>query len=161
MRELTRVKNSGRQEVQSARRDKAQVIVNGYVAPSGRATEPISCELLDSSQDYVVFGGKLRRHRGRGYRLISPASQSWLHKAGYTSDEIEASACHVVRQFLHDLKKLSNLLGLVVVGRHHRRNEWEGLEQMLPQLSNDPVWKWLHECTVRIFAPADYLIRWR
>ncbi len=92
---------------------------------------------------------------------MSLTSRSWLHRAGYTTENIRRRAYSAARQFLGDLKKLSDLLGLVVVGRHHRRNEWKSLAQMVPLLKNEPGWAWLWECTVRVFAPADYLIRWR
>lgn len=145
----------------SSRKDRAEVIVGRKVAPSGDGSRKVVCPLLDEGQRYVVFGGNLRKHRGRGYRIFNDKTYCWLWHAGHPSETFKATPWPCVRNFLDDLVVLAERFDLVVVGRHHKRNEWKSLAEMRACLKSGSGQDWLTECTLRIFAPEDYLVRWR
>ena len=68
----------------------------------------------------------------------------------------------MVTQFLDDLAGLCSDLDLTVVGYHPRhKQQWKGLEELTQSQRTGSGRDWLDECTLRIYAPADWLIRWR
>lgn len=146
---------------ESSRRDKAEVIRDARVAPSGSASHKVVCPFLDNNGDYVVFGGNLRNHRGCGYRLFHDVDNCWLEKAGYRQSDFVHSRWPYLRTLFADLRRLAEMFDLVVVGRHLKTGVWKSLDGMTDCLKSGAGQDWLSECKVRIFAPADYLIRWR
>lgn len=155
---------SGRKEFHratSVRIDRAEVINGQQVAASARGSHRILCPHLDESRQYVVFGGNFPNRRGRGYSLIRVKKLSWQQIAGFGGEKFEADPDRRLRLFLDDLHALSQIFDLMPVGRHHRRQEWKSLPEMKECLRSGVGHDWLHEATLRIFAPADYLTRWR
>lgn len=172
MRELTRVgmrteadkSSNGKprsSRAESARNDKAEIITNSLVAPSGRASHKIICPFLSKDEMYVVFGGNLKTHRARGYRLFHDQHHSWLDIAGYEKSDFKNSPWQCLRSLFSDLRRVAEMFDLVAVGRHHESATWKSLDELVDCLKTGAGQDWLSECTLRIFGPADYLIRWR
>jgi hypothetical protein len=107
-------------------------------------------------------GSYRRRHlRGRGYRLLGKTGQGWLSRAGFEVPEEEKGRGQAVRRFLTELGKLPLAFGLVAGGWHAQRREWRSLEDLI-RLTGTPAGRtWLNECKLRVYAPEDYLLRWR
>jgi len=170
-RELTRVGavpvfdevNNGKlkfKKASSPRSDRAEIISARKVAISN-CDHKIVCPLLEDGQRYVVFGGNLRKHRGCGYRIAHDNRNCWLTIAGYGEDELNEGRWKCVRKLLSDFGALSAKFDLIVVGRHQKKGEWKSLSELQDCLLSGNGRDWLDECTLRIFAPADYLVRWR
>jgi hypothetical protein len=122
--------------------------------------------LLDSGESYVTFGGNGKKsRRGRGYQIIGRRFGGWLSRAGYrrAREGDTASDDSMVGSFITDLARLAEDLDLVVVGYHpaHPNHKWRGIEELKQCLRTAAGREWLAECTLRIYAPSDYLIRWR
>ena len=145
----------------SLRVDRAEVIVGGYVLPSGNDSHRVLCPMLDREKKYVVFGGNLANRRGRGYSILRVRKRSWQELVGFEGREFESGPYDRIKSFFDDLEVLSDVFELTVVGRHHSRGEWKSLREMKGCLETGVGRDWLDEATLRIFAPEDYLIRWR
>lgn len=170
-RELTRVGavpvfdevNNGKlkfKKASSPRSDRAEIISARKVAISNY-DHKIVCPLLEDGQRYVVFGGNLRKHRGCGYRIAHDNRNCWLTIAGYGEGELNEGRWKCVRNLLSDFVALSAKFDLIVAGRHQKKGEWKSLSELQDCLLSGNGQDWLDECTLRIFAPADYLLRWR
>lgn len=146
---------------ETSRRDKAEIVNNAEVRPSGNATHKVVCPLLDKSASYVVFGGNLHSHRGCGYRLLHSDHNCWLGIAGYRTSDFLDSPQSALRSLFGDLHRLAKEFDLIVAGRHAKSDTWKSLDEMTDCLKTGCGQDWLSECTMRIYAPADYLIRWR
>jgi hypothetical protein len=157
-RELTRSKRSGRE-------DKAAVVVGGQPAARGGAPRRSACPFLAPGQRYVAFGGNggyKRRHlRGRGYALLGRTGGGWLHRAGFITPADEKGRWAAVRRFLLALQGLAGPFGLVVAAWHPGKKEWRPLEDLLVMARGRAGRAWLGRCLLRVFAPEDYLARWR
>ena len=155
VRELTRDENKPRL---------AAVICGNRVAPAGKGTEMVTCPLLDPDQNYAVFGGNGPR-RGRGYQLMGRTFRGWASRAGYRLKDEDNTALDytIAWWFLHDLVRLTEDLDLVVVGYHpaHPVHKWRDLDALQSCLRTGAGFEWLTECCLRIFAPSDFLVRWR
>jgi hypothetical protein len=136
----------------------ALVVQDARVACAGHGRYLIRCPLLDPDEHYVVFGGNGRRP-GKGYLLIGRNGKGWLYKVGYAAALIDRGPD--ARQFFQDLSGLADDLGLVVAGYHRKNREWRGLAELAQSMRSDSGRRWLTKCTMRIFAPADWLVRWR
>lgn len=145
----------------SPRVDRAKVIVGGYVLTSGKDSHRILCPMLDREKQYVVFGGNLGNRRGRGYSILRVHKYSWQQLVGFVGKEFESAPYDRIKSFFNDLEVLSDLFNLIPVGRHHVRGEWKSLSAMRDCLATGVGRDWLDEATLRIFAPEDYLTRWR
>lgn len=145
----------------SIRADRAELIARRKVAPSGDGSHKIVCRLLDDEKQYVVFGGNLRRHHGKGYPILPNKGRCWLDHAGYEKEEYTKNPWAAVKSFLDDIAGLAEMFDLVVAARHHGKREWKSLAELRECLKTGYGKDWLRECTLRIFAPADYLVRWR
>jgi len=141
-----------------------QVIKGNRVAGAGAST--VVCPYLSPNEQYVVFGGNGKASlRGRGYRLVGRNQKGWFYRmTGHSlppaSDPNHWN--HVVRA-LKAVKRLAADLDLVVVGYYpkHHTVKWRSLDEMV-QLACKPTHRqWLEQCTIRIYAPADWLVRWR
>jgi hypothetical protein len=143
------------------RRDAADVVSNRMVHPHGQKGHKIVCPLLEEHRRYVVFGGNLRLHRGCGYRLFGSAKSCWLEFAGYDATEYQNNPWRCVKAFFDDLAILAEMFDLTVAARHHSRGEWKSLAELRACLKSGSGQDWIEECTLRIFAPEDYLLRWR
>jgi hypothetical protein len=141
--ELTRVR--GRR---ADRPDKAEVIPG--------STHPI----LTPGQKYVQFNGngpgKRARFHGRGYTL-----KTWMERAGYLADADDPSFWKEARRFLKDLQSLGEPFGLVVGGYRLDKREWQSLERLIVLTRSAGGRKWVKGCRLKVFAPEDYLVRWR
>lgn len=164
MRERTRWKQVG---VQRSMVPRLVLIRNASVlAVRGKARVP--CPVLDPSQEYIAFGGNLKKLRGRGYRLFGEFDQNmqcqggWLRRLGYpaSSEMDENRIWKWISILLKDLAQLSESLGLVAAAVD-KRGQWRSLDQLRQMVKEGRSRTWLKTCSLRIFAPADYLIRWR
>lgn len=164
MRERTRWKQGG---VQRSSVPRMVLIRNASVlAVRGKARVP--CPVLDPSQEYIAFGGNLKKLRGRGYRLFGEFEQDWqrqggwLRRLGYqaSADLDESRIWKWISILLKDLAQLSESLGLVAAAVD-KRGQWRSLDQLRQMVKEGRSRTWLKTCSLRIFAPADYLIRWR
>lgn len=168
-RELTRVgyewagqKKSGKptyRRTPTLRADRADTYRNRHVPASGKGTHMIACPLIDEAKEYVGFNNNLKFHHGRGYKLLGDA-MTWTSRM----EVIEGPALGLwdrVRNVLDDFAVLADLFGLIIAGRHHPTRRWASLEEMRHMLGTGFGQDWLQECMVRIYAPADYLVRWR
>jgi hypothetical protein len=157
-RELTRSCGSNRQ-------DRAAVVVGGR--PGARGGYRIAaCPYLEPGKRYVGFngnGGYARQHlRGRGYHLVGQNGRGWLWRAGFAVPNEEGEGpWEAVRGFLKELRRLCRPFGLVAAGWHHRRRRWLSLDDLIG-LTRTPAGRArLSACVLRVYAPEDYLVRWR
>lgn len=164
MRERTRWKQVG---VQRSMVPRMVLIRNASVlAVRGKARVP--CPVLDPSQEYIAFGGNLKKLRGRGYRLFGEFDSNmqcqggWLRRLGYpaSSEMDENRIWKWIGILLKDLALLSQSFGLVAAAVD-KRGQWRSLDQLRQMVKEGRSRTWLKTCSLRIFAPADYLIRWR
>src|SRR5207237_10300504 len=111
-----------------------------------------ACPYLDSGVEYVGFtgngAGSRARLRGRGYR---PAT--WAARAGYPAGAEAA--------FLADLRAVAGPFGLVAAGHSPADGTWRDLDGLVAAARTAHGRRWLGGCLVRVYAPADYLARWR
>lgn len=160
VRELTRTKAKRGEGITG------EIVKGGLVATTSTAmaSQLVSCPLLDSNREYVVFAGNGRR-KGQGYRIIGQTDKGWLHRSGYKLPAKEPlgdsnkKRLECMRQFLTDLAFLSQELGLVPVGI--LKGEWKNIGQMMDCSRSGRGQDWLEACTLRIFTPADWRKRWR
>src|SRR5262249_19826108 len=66
-----------------------------------------------------------------------------------------------VRRFLTALQGLAAPFGLVVAAWHPGQRQWHCLEDLLVMARGPAGRAWLGRCQLRVFAPEDYLARWR
>ena len=164
MRERTRTKSKHKQ---NARNPQSQLIRNASVM-AVRGEARIQCPFLNHNESYIAFGGNLKTLRGRGYRLFGEFSPDaarmggWLRRLGYPAacDLEEERIWKWIGIMLADLAQLSDSLGLVAgaINRHGRWRSLQELQMMAKERDSRPS---LKACSLRIYAPADYLIRWR
>jgi hypothetical protein len=147
----------------SEREDKAHVVVGGERdrGPYGIA----ACPYLEAGKRYVGFNGngsRKRRHlRGRGYHLVGKTGRGWLWRAGCEVPEHKKGRWQAVRRFLTTLQQLPGAFGLVAGGWHPVEKKWRPLSELLA-LTRTPAGRaWLDACKLRLYAPEDYLLRWR
>jgi hypothetical protein len=155
-RELTR--SIGRRG--SSRPDRAEIIIGGQTSGGVYAIAPYP-ELLPAVP-YVAFNGNGRgrkRHlHGRGYKLFT-----WMKRAGYQLIEGDEGKrlWREARHFLKDLAVLAESFGLIVAAWHPRDHTWRRLEDLSEMTKTEQGRKWLSKALLRIYAPEDYLARWR
>jgi len=144
------------------RTHRQHLVSGGRVITAGTGTHLVKCPLLDPQRKYVVFGGNGRR-RGRGYQIVGRTSKGWLHRAGFPAAPNRGSPDRIaaISILLDNLEVLARDLDLVVTGYHARRREWKDISQLKDCVRTGFGQDWLEECTVRIFAPDDWLLRWR
>jgi hypothetical protein len=103
--------------------------------------------------EHVAFNGngrgKKARLRGHGFRLAT-----WMEKAAYPDGSPHAL-------LLGDLADLPADLGVTAAGYHAGEKAWKSLEEMRALARTRPGRAWLGRCLLRVYAPADYLARWR
>ena len=145
----------------SPRKDMAEVIRGGKVVNWRQADRKVVCGLLEPDQEYVAFAGNLKSHRGRGYRIHSDKHADWLAHAGYRPETVRSGLWSCVESLFDDLAVLADKFDLVPAGRHHANDEWRSLAEMRACLGSAHGREWLSGCTLRVFGPADYLVRWR
>jgi len=138
------------------------LVSGGKVITAGKGTYLVRCPLLDPERKYVVFGGNGLR-RGRGYQIVGRTSKGWLHRAGFPAAPDRGSPVRIaaISMLLDNFEVLARDLELVVAGYHAKRKEWKGLSDLQACVKTGFGQDWLEECTVRIYAPADWLLRWR
>jgi hypothetical protein len=157
-RELTR--GSGK-----SRPDRAAIITGGQKTMGKEGTRVGVFPHLQPGQLYVTFGGNAshqhRGFRGRGYRLIGRRNKGWLHRAGYNLPTDSKGRWNTVAAFLKDLDALAARFGLVAAGWHPAKRQWRSLADMRAIVNHRDGQKWLDRCLLRVYTPADYLVRWR
>ena len=161
-RETTRAHRS------STREDKAQLVIGGQTTATNRQTNSIpGCPYLLQGIAYVAFNGngsgnqqRRRRYHGRGYRLLGRTS-GWLPRAPLPAPNDGRGPWKAVRGFLKDLDKLAGPFGLVAAGWHSDEHQWRSLDDMIAPTKTRAGRSWLRKCLLRVYTPADYLIRWR
>jgi hypothetical protein len=175
--ELTRCRTQSNQ-----RPDKAELVIGGQQQKLPDGNVRTACPYLQPGIRYVGFNGNKGRRRpesfrGRGYRL-----QTWLHRAKYfdtaagfdlnsgaeqtridntTCGEHEKIDCKLVKRLFCDLRRLSEVFGLIVCGRHEQRQQWLDLPGLQAQLASQAGRAWLKRCVIRIYTAEDFLVRWR
>lgn len=128
----------------------------------------VQCPFLAPNEKYVAFGGNLKQFRGRGYRLFGDFDQDfhrqggWLRRLGYPvlCDAEEEQVWKWIGIMLGDLSQLSGSLGLVAAAVN-KHGQWRSLDELPEMVKVARCRSWLKTCSLRIFAPADYLVRWR
>lgn len=128
------------------------------------------CPLLPDGQKFVAFNGNGSHKRpemhGRGYRLEGKTGKGWLYRIGHHIPQDSKAKWEVIRTFFADLKSIKEPFGLSAFGHHAacaRAGEqaWRSLGELIQMTRSNAGRAWLRGCTIRIFAPEDYLIRWR
>ena len=152
VREITRVRRS-------ARADNARVCVGNRV-PGSKPKQELTCPFLRPNARYVSFSGNGARP-GTGYRLIGAKGTGWLHKCGYWAPARERDQTVVVRDFLTDLRRVAEILGLTVVALHPRTGHWLGVRELIEFAQRRCGIKYLDPFHLRIYGPEDYLLHWR
>jgi hypothetical protein len=149
---------------QSGRADKAAVVVGGKPESNGQS-RIAACPFLQPGVRYVGFNGnggyKRARLRGRGYHLIGRTGGGWLARAGFRVPDDKEGQWQSVRDFLRELQKLAESFGLVAAGWHMKKRRWYDLDDMIGMTKTPASRSWLNGCKLRVYGPADYLIRWR
>ncbi|OAI41758.1 hypothetical protein AYO40_02340 [Planctomycetaceae bacterium SCGC AG-212-D15] len=161
---LTAVTREVTRSRHSARQDRADVILAGAKSPVEEGPRA-RCPFLTAGGRYVGFNGngsqKRRARRGQGYQLVGKTYRGWLARAGYRIPVDERRRWQQVRRFLKDLMAMTELFGLVVGGWHRGERAWRSLAEMVTMTRTRVGRQWLKHCLLRMYAPADYLIRWR
>jgi hypothetical protein len=140
------------------------VATNAEVYPASVTGDKVACPLLDRQIQYACFGGNGRR-KGRGYRLVGKTTQGWLPRCGYLRTALLATVerQRTISRFLRDLELLSVDLQLTVIGYlpNDRNCPWKDLGQLIACSKSRFGMEWLERCSLRIYTPFDWLIRWR
>jgi len=162
VRELTRAKSKPGTAITG------EIIKCGMVPATSNGSRLVLCPLLSQTQEYVAFAGNGKR-KGRGYQIIGRTNKGWLNRSGYVlparepsrepSRESNQKRRDLMRPFLTDLSFLSEELGLVPAGVLN--GQWKSIGQMMDSLRTGNGQDWLEACTLRIYAPADWQMRWR
>jgi hypothetical protein len=131
----------------------------------------VTCPFLAPDMRYIAFGGNFKNRRGQGYQLVGRFHDDmqrhggWLRRLGYpVTSQMEQTEEERIWKWtgimLNDLAELTPLLELVV-GAVDRGGEWHSLDELLVMVGDARHRHWLTKCSLRIFAPADHLVRWR
>jgi hypothetical protein len=154
VRELTRAEDSTRGE--------AEIIYGNRVVGASRHAHIVVCPLLNADSSYVTFGGN-GRLRGRGYMIVGRTFRGRLFHAGYRDSNSPRERRVMATEFLADLARLAADLDLTVVGYFpgHRFHKWRDLDELRGCLRSSGGREWLCGCSLRIYAPSDWLTRWR
>jgi hypothetical protein len=153
--ELVRLPRKAR----SSRADRA-ALVNGNRVPGVQARTWIDCPGLQPGGRYADFNGNGKR-RGRGYRPFGARGTGWLHKAGYPVPDDDRGRAESLRAFLTDLSGLAGRFGLIVCSIDPTSGEWLDLDAMVAVARLPGGWQPLDRVHLRVYAPSDYLERWR
>ncbi len=120
----------------------------------------VICPGLQPGGRYADFNGNGKR-RGRGYRLFGARGTGWLHKAGYPVPDDDRGRGESLRAFLTDLSGLAGRFGLIGCSIDPVNGEWLDLDAMVAVARLPGGWKPLDRVHLRVYAPSDYLERWR
>ena len=138
----------------------SEIIVGNVVTEASEKNHELVCPLLDPNGKYAVFAGNGRR-KGLGYRICGKTGKGWLDRAGYCDIHPlpPKKRIELFKTFLSDLDTLCHDLGLIPVAIG--RNGCKGMNEMLDCLLTGNGCDWLEGCTLRIYVPADWQLRWR
>lgn len=164
IRERTRTKRNGENR---SRKSQEELIRNASVR-AARQDATIQCPYLDSNETYIAFGGNMKELSGRGYRLFGNFHQDlhrqggWLRRLGYPvlCDTDEERIWNWISIMLGDLSFLRPSMGIVAAAVD-TKGRWHSLDELREMVKEARYRSWLKTCSLRIFAPADYLVRWR
>jgi hypothetical protein len=147
------------------RPDRAQIIIGGQKSIGKEGARVGVYPQLQAGQSYVGFNGnaskRRNRYAGRGYRLIGRQYMGWLNRAGYDIPADKKGQWKAVAGMLKDLDALAVRFGLVVAGWHPEKKQWKSLAEMRAIVEHRDGQRWLDSCLLRVYTPADYLVRWR
>ncbi len=137
-----------------------EIVKDGVVAASKNTARKITCPLLNPETEYVSFAGNGKR-KGRGYQLVGRTGKGLIHRAGYLNalQMNEKERMDGLRSFLKDLEILSGDLGLIPAAILH--GSWKNIDEMIDCTRTGRGQDWLDDCTMRVYAPADWRHRWR
>lgn len=154
VRELTRRRARAGEDIAG------EVITGGLVTASKDITQKKCCPQLDAAQEYVAFAGNGNR-KGRGYQLVGRTGKGWIYRAGYLdAPQMNAERrLDAVKSFLGDLESLSKDLGLIPAAVN--QGTWKSLDELIDCTRTGHGQDWLECCTMRIYAPADWRLKWR
>lgn len=154
VRELTRRKPRPDEDIAG------EIIRSGLVPAAKNSSYKTVCPLLDPNQPYVAFAGNGRR-KGRGYQLVGRTGKGWIHRSGYLGAPRmnAAERLGALNSFLIDLESLRQDLSLIPAAVN--KGQWKSLDEMIDCTRTGCGQEWLECCTMRIYAPADWRIRWR
>lgn len=122
--------------------------IRGRKVPDHRAMvkgvpkEMLDCPFLDAKKLYVGFNGNGYRP-GQGYRLAT-----WQEKARYS----------LLRDFLAELRRVAELLGLIVVAFNPKRCEWKGAVEIEAIAKSYP--NVAADYYLRVYALTDFRLQW-
>lgn len=159
VRELTRTKDKDNRD------EAGGLIIRGNIV-AGAGEEPVRCPYLSPKGRYVTFGGNgIRSRSGRGYMVVGRTNKGWVFRMTGIEmpDESDSRYWPSICMLLRKLRRVAWDLDLIVVGYNpkKRNNPWRSLDEMI-KITNEPSRRaWLNECTMRIYAPSDWLVRWR
>ncbi|MEM6257425.1 MAG: hypothetical protein AAGI37_03840 [Planctomycetota bacterium] len=159
VRELARTQNENDLE------EAGGLVIKGNMV-AGAGAEPVCCPYLSPKGRYVTFGGNGKKTRvGRGYMIVGRSNRGWIFRlTGHAMyEKTHSEYWPFMRRVLRHLRRLSYDLDLVVVGYNPKKpnNQWRSLNEMI-KITKEPSRRaWLNQCTMRIYAPADWLVRWR
>lgn len=144
IRETTRYTKKDRKDYADAETFSGTLVPPVQADRRRKKSPPIVCPLLNEEATYVGFNGNGKR-KGRGYLVAT-----WMRKAGYADSSS--------RQFVHDLRVLSDRLGIIVVGYQPISDSWLSLEQLDTVVASRPsLAAKLH---LRIFSEEGHVARW-
>lgn len=159
MRELTRTQNEDDLE------EAGGLVIKGNMV-AGAGQEPVCCPYLSARGRYVTFGGNGKKtRRGRGYMIVGRSNRGWIFRlTGHAMfQKNHLSYWPFMRRVLRHLRRLAYDLGLIVVGYNPKKPKipWRSLDEMI-KITNEPSRRaWLNHCTMRVYAPVDWRVRWR
>jgi hypothetical protein len=71
------------------------------------------------------------------------------------------AAGKAMQRFLKDLLGLAGPFGRVAAAYHPERRQWKPLADLAAMTRTPAGRAWLRGCLLRVYAPEDYLARWR
>ena len=84
-----------------------------------------------------------------------------MGRSGYESDASGPALWKETRKFLTDLRGLCGPFGLVAGGYRGDKREWHPLDRLVEMTRSREGRRWLAKCSLKLFGPEDYLVRWR
>ena len=147
---------------QTRNSDKQTLIISEGIVPIIGKTQG-RCPLLEKSQDYVVFGGNRKDHRGEGYSLYGRTQQGWMKRFGFTEAYDRKGDCwrQDTKSILDVLSTLPAELGLIVGAYKKSENKWKGLGDLIKMYRSEAGFRWIENSTIRFYAPTDWCDQWR
>jgi hypothetical protein len=157
VREVTRIPRGHRSEPSG----RPEVLV-GNQTPGVKPNTRVTCPLLVADGRYVTFGGNGHR-AGMGYTIIGKQGNGWLSKCGFSVPDDASALRKTTKDFLANLAKLTEILGLIVVGLQPTAGgiQWLSIGDLCRMARSGACWRALTAVHLRVYSPEDYLARIR